>query len=134
MLSATVPFKANNLNDLHNLIIKGTFDEIQDISKDATPLVHALLETNPKQRITLIKYSNILGSIVRVVCGILCTKYLGNPPPSVTSITFFKSHSINSNTKVIFAVPRRRQMLMWFNSVSKHISRIAVEGIPSSLP
>ena len=55
MLSGTVPFKANNLNDLHNLIIKGTFDEIQDISKDATHLVHALLETNPKKRITLDK-------------------------------------------------------------------------------
>ena len=32
MLSGTVPFKANNMNDLHKLIIKGNFQFIKEIS------------------------------------------------------------------------------------------------------
>ena len=55
MLSGTVPFRANNQNELHDLIIKGHFSEIKDISKEANDLIHALLEVNPKKRITVDK-------------------------------------------------------------------------------
>ena len=53
MLSGTVPFKANNLNDLQNLIMSGTFKEISDISKESNDLLHKLLQVNPKKRITI---------------------------------------------------------------------------------
>ena len=53
MLSGTVPFKANNLNELQSMIISGSFKEIQDISKEATDLLHKLLQINPKKRITI---------------------------------------------------------------------------------
>lgn len=53
MLSGTVPFRANNHNDLHKLIIKGYFSEIKDISREAKDLLHSLLEVNPKKRITV---------------------------------------------------------------------------------
>lgn len=32
MLSGTVPFKANSMNDLHKLILKGQYNEIKEIS------------------------------------------------------------------------------------------------------
>lgn len=32
MLSGTVPFKANSMNELHKLISKGNYSEIKDIS------------------------------------------------------------------------------------------------------
>jgi len=76
MLSGTVPFKANSMNDLHKLILKGTYNEIKDISPgiinknyfdkfkfiftnlfyfeiDAKSLISSLLEIDPKKRITI---------------------------------------------------------------------------------
>ena len=53
MLSGTVPFKANNLTDLHNIIIEGNFKEINDISFDCKDLLKKLLKVNPKERITI---------------------------------------------------------------------------------
>ena len=53
MLSGTVPFRANNLNDLQNMIMTGTFKEINDISKESNDLLHKLLQVNPKKRITI---------------------------------------------------------------------------------
>ena len=53
MLSGTVPFQANNLNDLQNMIISGTFKEIPDLSRECNDLLHKLLQTNPKKRITV---------------------------------------------------------------------------------
>ena len=35
MLSGNVPFKANNIKDLHQLIINGQYNNIKDISNDA---------------------------------------------------------------------------------------------------
>ena len=53
MLSGTVPFKANNLSDLHNIIISGNYKEIKDISDDCKDLLNKLLKVNPKERITI---------------------------------------------------------------------------------
>ena len=53
MLSGTVPFKANNMNDLHKIIIKGNFQVIKDISEEAQHLISCLLEIDPKRRITI---------------------------------------------------------------------------------
>jgi serine/threonine protein kinase len=61
MLSGTVPFKANNMNELHKIIIKGNYQLIKDISegiiytliKDAQSLLLSLLEIDPKKRITI---------------------------------------------------------------------------------
>ena len=57
MLSGTVPFKGNDLNELHNLIMKGKFNIINDISNDAKHLIKSLLEVDPKKRINI---NNIL--------------------------------------------------------------------------
>jgi serine/threonine protein kinase len=51
MLSGTVPFKANNMNDLHKLILKGQYSEIKEISEEATDLITNLLEIDPKKRL-----------------------------------------------------------------------------------
>ena len=52
MLSGTVPFKGNNIKDLHDLIIKGEYTPIKDISKEATHLIKSIFEVDPKKRIT----------------------------------------------------------------------------------
>ena len=51
MLSGTVPFKGNNLKELHNLIISGDYKEIKGISSEADDLIKNILEVDPKKRI-----------------------------------------------------------------------------------
>ena len=52
MLSGTVPFKANNMKDLHKLILKGNYNKISEISDEASHLINSILEVDPKKRIT----------------------------------------------------------------------------------
>ena len=51
MLSGTVPFKGNNLKELHDLIINGKYKEIKGISKEAEDLLKKILEVDPEIRI-----------------------------------------------------------------------------------
>ena len=53
MLSGTVPFKANNMSDLHNLIINGNHTPLKDVTDEANSLVSGLLEIDPKKRLTV---------------------------------------------------------------------------------
>ena len=53
MLSGSVPFKANNLSDLHTMIISGNFKELSDKSIECNDLLHKLLEVDPKKRISI---------------------------------------------------------------------------------
>jgi serine/threonine protein kinase len=53
MLYGTVPFKANNMEELHKLIIKGKYTLKDDISIEARNLLRGLLEVNPDKRLTI---------------------------------------------------------------------------------
>jgi serine/threonine protein kinase len=53
MLSGTVPFKANNMSDLHKLIMKGNPAKIKEISEEANNLINGLLEIDLKKRLTV---------------------------------------------------------------------------------
>ncbi len=53
MLYGTVPFKANNMEELHRLIIKGKYTLKDDISIEARNLLRGLLEVNPEKRLTI---------------------------------------------------------------------------------
>lgn len=60
MLYGTVPFKANNMSELHQLIMKAKYtlkDETKNgdapLSEDVKNLVKLLLEPNPDKRITI---------------------------------------------------------------------------------
>ena len=53
MLSGTVPFKGNNLRELHQLILSGQYKPINDISKEASNLLKKILEIEPKKRISI---------------------------------------------------------------------------------
>ena len=51
MLSGTVPFKGNNLKELHDLIINGKYKEVKGISNEAEDLLRKILEVDPNLRI-----------------------------------------------------------------------------------
>jgi serine/threonine protein kinase len=56
LLDGTVPFKANNMSELHQLILKAKYslkDEKAEITDDAKSLIKALLEPEPSKRITM---------------------------------------------------------------------------------
>lgn len=53
MLCGTVPFKASNMKELHKMIIKGKYNLKEEISNDAKSLMRAMLETDPRKRITV---------------------------------------------------------------------------------
>ena len=52
MLSGTVPFKGANIKELHKLIISGNYQQLKDISKEASHLLKNILEIDPDKRIT----------------------------------------------------------------------------------
>jgi len=53
MLYGTVPFKSNDVNKLHKLIMKGKYTLKEDISKQARDLLKGILERNPCKRLTI---------------------------------------------------------------------------------
>ena len=53
MLYGTVPFKANNMRDLHKLIMKGNYTMKEDASREARDLLRKMLECDPIRRITI---------------------------------------------------------------------------------
>eukprot|EP00826_Nyctotherus_ovalis_P063961 TRINITY_DN9376_c0_g6_i2.p1 TRINITY_DN9376_c0_g6~~TRINITY_DN9376_c0_g6_i2.p1 ORF type:complete len:698 (-),score=145.22 TRINITY_DN9376_c0_g6_i2:236-2329(-) len=53
MLYGTVPFKANNIKDLHHLILKGKYALKDDISEEARDLIKKLLEKNVRKRLSV---------------------------------------------------------------------------------
>ena len=55
MLYGTVPFKAQTMDELHQLILKGKYLLKEDISMEARDLLRGLLEINPKRRISIRK-------------------------------------------------------------------------------
>lgn len=73
MLYGTVPFKAQNMTDLHKMIIQAKFTLKEDVSEDARDLVRALLTPDPKKRIT--------------IHDILSHKWLKNTPERVSFFT-----------------------------------------------
>ena len=52
MLYGSVPFKANDMNELHLLVLRGKYVLKEDISEDARDLMSRMLERNVRKRIT----------------------------------------------------------------------------------
>jgi serine/threonine protein kinase len=53
MLYGTVPFKANNMQELQQTIMKAEYQLKEDISKEARELLQGVLEKDPKKRLTV---------------------------------------------------------------------------------
>ena len=51
MLYGTVPFKANNMSELQQIIMKADYKLKDDISVDARDLLKGLLDPNPESRV-----------------------------------------------------------------------------------
>jgi len=55
MLSGSQPFRANSIKELEKIVIQGSFDEIEEISKEANDLIKEMLQVDPKKRINIDK-------------------------------------------------------------------------------
>jgi serine/threonine protein kinase len=53
MLYGSVPFKANNMEELHTMIMKGKYTLKEDISDEARDLLKIMLEKSPRKRATV---------------------------------------------------------------------------------
>ena len=53
MLYGTVPFKANNMQDLHKLILKAKYNLKDEISEKAKSLLRAMLEPDQEKRLSI---------------------------------------------------------------------------------
>ena len=53
MLCGTVPFKAQNLEDLHKLILKGEFTFPLELSPEAQAVIRGMIKLNPRDRLTI---------------------------------------------------------------------------------
>ena len=53
MLYGTVPFKANNMSELQQIIMKAKYSLKDDISADARDLLRKLMEKDPIKRISV---------------------------------------------------------------------------------
>jgi serine/threonine protein kinase len=53
MLYGTVPFKANNMKDLHKQIMEARYNLKDEISQDAKHLIQSLLNPEPAQRFSI---------------------------------------------------------------------------------
>ena len=55
LLFGTVPFKANNMKDLHQQILQAKYNMKEEVSEEAKSLIRGLLTTNPKKRLSVTK-------------------------------------------------------------------------------
>jgi len=55
MLYGSVPFKANNMEELHTMIMAGNYTLKEDVSAEARDLLRGMLEKNPKKRLPVSK-------------------------------------------------------------------------------
>ena len=54
MVQGTVPFKAQNITDLHKLILKGDFDfPVESVSAEVKDLVQKMIVLDPSKRISI---------------------------------------------------------------------------------
>ena len=53
MLAGVQPFKANKIEDLKEIILKGQFEKIEEVSDEANDLIKGMLELNPNKRFTI---------------------------------------------------------------------------------
>ena len=53
MLAGVQPFKANKIEDLKEIILKGQFEKIEEVSEEANDLIKGMLELNPNKRFTI---------------------------------------------------------------------------------
>jgi serine/threonine protein kinase len=58
MLCGTVPFKASNMKDLHNLIMKGEFSFPCEVSQDAQDLIRSMLQLKSEDRYSVPEVMN----------------------------------------------------------------------------
>ena len=53
MLAGVQPFKASKIEDLKEIILKGEFEPIEDVSNEANDLIKGMLRLNPNKRLTI---------------------------------------------------------------------------------
>ena len=82
MLSGTVPFKGENLNELNDIILKGKYKKINDLSTECTNLIEKILEVEPSKRITI-------------------DEILKHPWLNDVDFDYFKNHNLFTNAEYV---------------------------------
>jgi len=53
ILSGSLPFRGNDIEEIQSLIFKSKYDKIKDVSEEANDLISKMLKVNPKERISI---------------------------------------------------------------------------------
>jgi serine/threonine protein kinase len=53
MLAGIQPFRANKIDDLKEIILKGEYERIEDVSNEANDLISGMLQLNPNKRLSI---------------------------------------------------------------------------------
>ena len=53
MLSGEQPFRADSIKKLEKIVLKGKFEEIEEVSKEGNDLIKEMLQVDPKKRISI---------------------------------------------------------------------------------
>ena len=58
MLYGTVPFRAQDMNELHDMIVKAKYSLKSEISEEARDILKKILEFDPRKRLTIVQILN----------------------------------------------------------------------------
>lgn len=139
MLYGTVPFKGNNMNELHKLIIRGNVTLKEDVSEEARSLLRGLLECDPNLRLTtdqILKHewlSNVKDNMpifTETEKEIIRTEFTYNDTRRLNrnmrnESTVFTEHNLDStrNSQIVNQTTKS-VILAPFNSTKSHLSDI----------
>lgn len=139
MLYGTVPFKGNNMNELHKLIIKGNVTYKEDVSEEARNLLKSLLECDPNIRLTtdqILRHewlSNVKDGMViftETEKEIIKTEFTYNDTRRLNrnlknESTVFTEHNLDSTKNSLIVNQTTKSVILApFNSTKSHLSDV----------
>jgi serine/threonine protein kinase len=148
MLYGTVPFKANNMDELHKLIVKGKYTLKDDISIEARNLLRGLLEVNPEKRLNIKqiyrhKWLDDIDTDLQLFNELerdmIRKEYTYNDPrrynrnENEEPVDCFTEHHLESVYNSLQNVTSKSIILAPFNSTQSQIDSMLVETIHKNL-
>eukprot|EP01022_Parablepharisma_sp_SALTPOND_P025584 TRINITY_DN5_c0_g2_i1.p1 TRINITY_DN5_c0_g2~~TRINITY_DN5_c0_g2_i1.p1 ORF type:complete len:1045 (-),score=116.51 TRINITY_DN5_c0_g2_i1:7703-10837(-) len=134
MLYGTVPFKANNMKDLHKLITKGKYSLKDGITDEAKDLLRRMLECDPRRRIpipAIFKHKWMQGDMKAVIFteeeieAVMKEYEYTRKEGNIENRTLFTEQNIDSTVNDLTKnITTKSIILAPFNSTKSNISGI----------